>query len=225
MGTIKISIPTPCHENWAEMTPVDKGRFCASCQKKVFDFTKTPDREIAQAYKRDKHLCGRFLQSQLERDLVIPKEKNRIWAAAGAAAVTLIIAGTDSLYAQETVNTEASPITAGKTPDTFVQSPVDIKGTVMDQSGMAIPGVTIKNLTTNTMAQTDFDGLFSIAAMPKDTLRISYIAMKETKIIINEDREYKIVMENEILGEIFMGEIRPASPFKRFYYRIINLFR
>lgn len=32
-----IQIPTSCQEKWDEMLPVEQGRFCLSCQKKVID--------------------------------------------------------------------------------------------------------------------------------------------------------------------------------------------
>jgi hypothetical protein len=43
---MKITIPKPCHENWENMTPDEKGRFCAVCSKTVRDFSKVPDDEI-----------------------------------------------------------------------------------------------------------------------------------------------------------------------------------
>jgi hypothetical protein len=34
----KIAIPKPCQENWLDMNPVEKARFCNLCQKNIFDF-------------------------------------------------------------------------------------------------------------------------------------------------------------------------------------------
>ncbi|WP_088399431.1 hypothetical protein [Flavobacterium oreochromis] len=61
MKNIKITIPQPCHENWNEMTPAEKGRFCAVCQKTVIDFTKSTDKQIAETFATTPQLCGRFL--------------------------------------------------------------------------------------------------------------------------------------------------------------------
>ena len=68
---IQLVIPEPCHENWKEMTPVDKGRYCLACQKSVIDFTKMSDREIAQFFKKPStgSVCGRFLDDLLVRTL------------------------------------------------------------------------------------------------------------------------------------------------------------
>lgn len=74
---IQLSIPTPCHENWDKMSPVEKGKFCGSCQKQVVDFTKMSDREVAQFFKKPStgSVCGRFMSDQLERDIEIPKKR------------------------------------------------------------------------------------------------------------------------------------------------------
>ncbi len=78
----QLSIPEPCHENWNQMTPVDQGRFCASCQKEVIDFSLMSDREIAQFFKKPIQglskggsLCGRFMQDQLHRDIALPRKR------------------------------------------------------------------------------------------------------------------------------------------------------
>jgi hypothetical protein len=59
------------------MTPVEKGRFCGSCEKQVVDFTNMSDREIAIFFKKPStgSVCGRFMQEQLDRDIVIPKKR------------------------------------------------------------------------------------------------------------------------------------------------------
>ena len=79
---LQLHIPTPCHENWDKMTPVERGRFCGSCQKQVVDFTNMSDREIAMFFKKpilsqskDGSVCGRFMQDQLDRNIEIPKKR------------------------------------------------------------------------------------------------------------------------------------------------------
>lgn len=63
----KISIPEPCHENWAEFTPTEKGAFCGSCQIDVVDFSNKSPNEIKSILKENagKHMCGRFKKTQL----------------------------------------------------------------------------------------------------------------------------------------------------------------
>lgn len=76
MKKINLSIPKPCHENWNNMPSVDKGRFCASCQKTVMDFTGMSDRQLAAFFKKPAgSVCGRFQQDQLNRDIEIPRKR------------------------------------------------------------------------------------------------------------------------------------------------------
>ena len=63
-----ISIPRPCHENWSEMSPNEKGRFCQSCSKIVVDFTKMEIVDV-QAFihnNKEQRICGHIKQSQLD---------------------------------------------------------------------------------------------------------------------------------------------------------------
>ena len=64
----KISIPEPCHENWADFTPTEKGAFCGSCATDVIDFSNKTPFEVKSilAENAGKHMCGRFKKSQLD---------------------------------------------------------------------------------------------------------------------------------------------------------------
>ena len=67
----QFTIPTPCHENWSEMTPTEQGRFCAACQKQVIDFSTMNDEEFnlfMQNYKiqnPNASLCGRVQKNRI----------------------------------------------------------------------------------------------------------------------------------------------------------------
>jgi TonB-dependent SusC/RagA subfamily outer membrane receptor len=69
MNKYLLHINEPCSQNWDEMIPNDKGRFCNSCQKTVFDFTTASDNKIIQHIEKMKGniFCAQFEDGQLNR--------------------------------------------------------------------------------------------------------------------------------------------------------------
>lgn len=74
---LQLTIPIPCHENWDEMSAVQKGKFCGSCQKQVVDFSDMSDRQVAEFFKKPStgSVCGRFMTDQLDRNIEIPRKR------------------------------------------------------------------------------------------------------------------------------------------------------
>lgn len=171
---IQISIPSPCHENWDAMAPSDKGRFCASCQKTVIDFSKASDREIAATYKKDTNTCGRFRADQLNRDLIIPQEKSSLWIAASAALISFLGLGTHAVSAQtpsEKANTHTVNPDYNKTvPKT--SDPKKIKGKITDEQGKPLQNVEVKNITTGISVRTDKKGIYTTTVSNGDKIGI-----------------------------------------------------
>ena len=65
-----LKIDKPCNENWEDMTPDERGRFCNKCSKSVVDFTKLSQFEIASLMKESQDICVRVKKSQLELPLL-----------------------------------------------------------------------------------------------------------------------------------------------------------
>lgn len=74
---LQLTIAEPCHENWEGMTPVEKGKFCGSCQKQVVDFSDMSDRQVAEFFKKPStgSVCGRFMTDQLDREIIVPRKR------------------------------------------------------------------------------------------------------------------------------------------------------
>ena len=71
-NSLMLSIPNPCSENWNNMTPQEKGRFCDTCQKCVVDFTALSDAAVLDYFnKNNGKICGLFHKRQLDRVLII----------------------------------------------------------------------------------------------------------------------------------------------------------
>ncbi|HLP22103.1 MAG TPA: carboxypeptidase-like regulatory domain-containing protein [Chitinophagales bacterium] len=67
---IRITIPQPCHQDWANMTPTQQGAFCHACQKNVIDFSVKTENEIYEIVSNsDSKICGRFNTFQLEQPI------------------------------------------------------------------------------------------------------------------------------------------------------------
>ncbi|AWH85491.1 hypothetical protein HYN59_10340 [Flavobacterium album] len=208
---VQISIPTPCHENWSAMTPADKGRFCGMCQKNVHDFTRSSDREIASAFANEPDLCGRFLPSQLERELSVTQEKSPVWSAA-AAVLAMMALGTTEMAAQTPVPTEQSSQFNEAMIGKVAMPATVITGTITDATG-PMPGVVVAIEGSTITAQTDFDGKYSIEARPGFTLVYSfpgYVAQK--RVVESKTRVVDILMrEDEMLDEVTVTGYRSTT--------------
>lgn len=97
-STIKglyLSVPTPCGENWGEMTPTANGRHCSSCNKTVVDFSLSSDAEIFAVIANSKgEACGRFFDDQLQRNIAatVPSRSHVMPAMLMAAGLAVGIA-------------------------------------------------------------------------------------------------------------------------------------
>lgn len=223
---IQISIPSPCHENWDAMTPADKGRFCASCQKTVYDFTNSSDREIASILKNTNNACGRFRATQLDRDLFVPKEKSTIWIAASAAIVSFLTIGNHTISAQTPVNTEQhvseTDDIVGKT-SLFFNSKKNITGSIYDENRKPLEGAYIVNSNTKTNTGTDSFGRFSIEAEEGDVIEISFVGYETSQITIKNFTSFRTQLKpsSVTLGEV----VYRRTFFGRVFHSIGNIFR
>jgi hypothetical protein len=87
-----INIPTPCSQNWEEMDVVPGGRFCDSCEKKVIDFSLMNDRQILEIFnKRKGEVCGRFVDEQLNRSLVVSSQQSNALIPAVLISTALMV--------------------------------------------------------------------------------------------------------------------------------------
>jgi len=194
----------------------------------VIDFTTQSDRQIAEAFKKETNLCGRFLHTQLDQDLVFPKEKSNIWMAASAALVAFVGLGNDQVYAQtSTVNVEQRE---KKAENKYIISNSAVKiitGNVVDEVDYPIPDVTVMVKGAPNGVQTDFDGNFNLEAETGEILQFSYSGMLSNEIIIDERQSYKVTLkyDSELLYAVGGPVLMRRTFFGRIFHSIGNIFR
>lgn len=111
-----ICLNFTCNRNWEDMIPVENGRFCNDCQKKVVDFTNKTNDEIASyLMSSTTKVCGKFQQSQLAPSLPQPVWKS--WLSAAAMFATVFM-GIKEASAQKTLPTKS--VDSVKAPAPFV---------------------------------------------------------------------------------------------------------
>jgi hypothetical protein len=200
---INISIPKPCHENWEAMTPEDKGRFCSVCTKTVFDFTKSSDKEIINHLNTEKNTCGRFFNTQLNRNLILSRQKPKYWTVFSATVFGILGIGTQATYSQvkqDTIQTEPKkdlPLDKVYFPQKRV-----ITGVVSDDLG-PVAGVNVVAKSTGKTTTSDFDGIYKIEAETGDELVFSFAGSMETIIVNNKKSNYNVTIKSVVLlGEV-----------------------
>ena len=212
---LHLQIPEPCHESWDKMTPVDKGRFCDSCQKDVIDFTGMSDTQLVAFFKKPStgSVCGRFNNDQLERDIAIPKKRIpwfkyilQICLPVFIANTKAISQGKPKLKLSETTetciiaDTNVNFIMVGQLAPPVMNN--RLQGRVVDEDGNAIPYASIFIKDSKKGVNCDAQGYFSIKVNPRDkfvTLVTSSIGYEtiEKNISNNGTSFNEITLRNE----------------------------
>lgn len=181
---LPIQIPKPCHEDWQQMTPEDKGRHCLVCQKTVIDFTQLTDTEILSYFQqKPTGVCGRFRPEQLAPKPVAEVTQTSRWKMylmALSATFALKTMLTETAKAQTPVEQREPQITpprVGTVAYVHDEEQFTISGKVIDaDTKEAIPGVSIAIKGTTQGTNTNANGEFKFVQFKKgDTLVVSLI--------------------------------------------------
>jgi hypothetical protein len=227
---IQLAVDSPCHENWENMSPSQKGRFCGSCQKQVVDFTTMTDSQVAMFFKKPStgSVCGRFMQDQLERNFEIPRKRipwiKYFFTVALPAFLVSRSAAQDTKTAikgqTKSVVCDKSSVLMGKiNPNRPSEpAPVSIKGSVLDHFGRPIVGASVVIKGTQMGSAADTAGNFRFTSLPTKgdiVLVVSAIGymMQEIKVDAqNSTSVIKLELEQAVMGEIVVvGMISPRK--------------
>jgi hypothetical protein len=198
---LTISVPTPCTEDWNAMTPNKSGKFCASCQKIVVDFSRMSDAEIFNYFDNFKgSTCGNFSEKQLNTPIIEPlilKPQNR-WAWALSALLLPTIAASQTAKINEPTEIVTPSVASIPRNDIEAKSVVgndflSIEGEVRELVGNFLPvdgAIVAVNINTKIVAygQTDSLGIFSIN-LPKAyenqafALEVSQIGFEKEQLL------------------------------------------
>ncbi len=157
------------------MSPASGGRFCASCQRNVIDFTNLSDTEIINIFKAAGGVqpCGRYHVSQLNRELIEVKKSIFSTVLLKRIAASLLffqtIATTTWAQAVKQRTTQHTPDAKGtKKP----AHPRTVHGKVVDYvTNERLHGMIVQISGTEIKTVTDKSGSFHLALPDSFTAR------------------------------------------------------
>jgi hypothetical protein len=201
----------PCGENWNKMKPVDSGRFCNKCSKKVHDLTK----EVLVLTEEES--CGRML---MPKTIHINYSKRSLLKNPLRYFLVLFVL-LFNRYAK------AQDFTMLSTEENFppgvndsVSQTIYISGQIRDKKTKeTIPFASVVVYNTKKeqigFANTDFNGIYKIELNTKKingksiTLRVVYVGYQPTEVTkIFVDIQKKLIIDvNMSSGSLELYEV------------------
>ncbi|PJJ58862.1 hypothetical protein [Hymenobacter chitinivorans] len=177
---IYFAIPEPCHQDWAQMTPTERGRFCQACRKEVLDFSATDPTTILSILRHapEGSVCGRIPTQVLaqSRQQAETAARRPHWPGLSGvrrwlAAVSVpLLAVTTPLLAHPVAVPHAVAPGASSRPTTLQLRVYD------PATGQGVGFATVQLWLANSLlltAQAEADGTLQLALPDKtDTLRL-----------------------------------------------------
>src|SRR5690606_34726053 len=86
-----------------------------------------------------------------------------------------------------------------------VSQEVPIKGTVTDENGLPLPGVTVRVKNTGEGTSTDVNGAYVLSVASQDSIEFSFIGYQVQRVKVGDRREFNIQLfplEDQSLDEV-----------------------
>ena len=202
---ITIRIPEPCHEDWNQMTPTDKGKFCSVCTKEVFDFTQVTDEELVKRVHNNEKICGRFKSSQINREMKLERKSGFSLAPLAASFLLpfTLLASTKTNTNAKDSNLQGKSYSSlnisslNRTDDEKMQ--ITTQGKIVDENGKPLVNVKISVKGTNKKEISGLKGDYLIRSVNDKILVIKKEGFISQEIKLNRKSEtINIVLKKEI---------------------------
>lgn len=191
---ITIKIPEPCQEDWAKMTPTEKGRHCKVCTKEVVDFTDKTDEDLVKYLTNNTNTCGRFKKSQLDREVKLER-KSRNSLAPYAASLLLPLSMAANAIEQSSYS--KAPQKDYISLEIGSLKTVIITGLIKDNKGALVSNATITIKETGVSTTTNKKGQYVIRAKAGNTLLINHKYYHEQEVTVSANKgAFNIVLES-----------------------------
>ena len=227
----RLRVESPCSENWEQMLPSEKGKFCQSCSKHVIDFTNLSDKEIINIISKSSgNICGKLTVMQLNRPIYFKKEKAYATPFSKIAASFLLLGLTHSntAHSSEIKNHIAIELPKELKKEKKIEeqiatdSIITVKARVLDATTKeALPGVVVQIKNSHHAVFTDVSGYFKLDVRSDEfpvLLEISYtgyvtraISLKTAPTIEN-DILLKTDKKLDVMGKLM---VEPAPKQKK----------
>lgn len=243
MTTYKLHLENSCHENWNEMKPEEKGKFCESCSKTVIDFSRSSIQEVFRFMKtKEEHTCGRFTKEQM--DQVFVEKQNHPWIQPYVGSISLLSMlftpnfsnAQNGELIENTKDTDSSSFIIRDADSNIEQLTASdsliLKGYVQDSIKERMPFCPVRLYRDSVLlnsSTSNYDGEFTFKipqSMRNDSLRLvtTYIGYKSLSQNIvpsqtPKDLELTIDSSNMILGGAYFVKNTPWTRFKRLWRR------
>ena len=219
--SIIISIPEPCHEDWAKMTATEKGKFCSVCTKEVIDFTSKTDEELVKILTANKNTCGRVKKSQLNREVKFERKSGQSFAPFAASMLLPLTLFSNNPKSENNSIPEKPMVSIGigRFNTNNFRLSVFSKGTVRDENGNPIKNVEIISNETETRTWTNKNGEYEIYTLDKEILTFIKDRYETIEIAVgNSPKTMNVLLNSQSTYETSMlGNIAyiPEEPIKK----------
>jgi hypothetical protein len=199
--SITIRIPEPCHEDWAKMTPTEKGKFCNVCTKEIFDFTSKTDEELVKILSKNKNACGRIKKSQLNREVKLERKSGTSLAPFAASLLVPLTLFSNNPKPENTSISEKPMISLGigrYSHTDPLRAKCRIKGIVRDENGNPIKNVEITSNESKAQTWTDKNGEYEIYVMDREWLTFRKENFEKQVIRLRKESTINVLMVSKI---------------------------
>lgn len=232
----EIKIGYSCHKDWTKMRGIDNARYCESCNKSVFDFSKSTNQDVIEflSKRMNKNTCGKFNETQLDvinRELQVSKQTNHIKPLLLATTLTTMVAcGTSKQACESHIEHSESKVQIISNVTNTDSTTIVIIGQIFDETNEPLIGANFVLDEIGIGCITDFNGAFKLeypkSELKANTASVQYVGYKKLQIplidIKNKEIKIELLDMGVLLGEVVIVK-QPVH--KRFWNGIKNIFR